>query len=105
MTQVFLSYRRDDAPDAAGRIHDRLIAKYSSDRIFMDVDTIPPGIDFRRVIDEAVGKCQVFLAVIGPGWLMAVDRAGQVRLQNPADFVRLEIEAALERDIPVIPVL
>jgi hypothetical protein len=105
MTQVFLSYRRDDSADAAGRIHDRLVSKYGTDRLFMDVDTIPLGVDFRRVIGEAVGRCQIFLVVIGPGWLLAADRAGRVRLENPADFVRLEIEAALERDIPVIPVL
>src|SRR5437016_3542158 len=105
MTQVFLSYRRDDSPDAAGRIHDRLVSKYGADRLFMDVDTIPPGLDFRKVIDEAVGRCQLFLTVIGPEWLTTIDRAGRLRLENPADFVRLEIEAALNRDIPVIPVL
>jgi hypothetical protein len=102
---VFLSYRRDDSADAAGRIHDRLVSKYGSDRLFMDVDNIPPGLDFREVIDKAVGKCHLFLAVIGPGWLTTTDRNGRVRLENPADFVRLEIEAALEREIPVIPVL
>jgi hypothetical protein len=105
MAQVFLSYRRDDSADAAGRIHDRLIAKYGADKLFMDVDNIPPGLDFRKVIDEAVGQCQLFLAVIGPGWLSSTDRAGKIRLGNAADFVRLEIEAALNRDIPVIPVL
>ena len=105
MAQVFLSYRRDDTPDAAGRIHDRLVIKYGSDGLFMDVDTIPPGLDFRKVIDEAVSKCQVFLSVIGPAWLGAVDRNGHPRLNNQADFVRLEIEAALSREIPVIPVL
>ena len=105
MSQVFLSYRRDDAADAADRIHDRLVAKYGADRLFMDVDNIPPGLDFRNVIDKAVGKCHVFLTVIGPGWLTTADRTGKLRLENPADFVRLEIEAALTRDIPVIPVL
>ena len=105
MSQVFLSYRRDDAADAADRIHDRLVAKYGADRLFMDVDNVPPGLDFRDVIDDAVGKCHVFLAVIGPGWLATADRTGRLRLDNPADFVRLEIEAALDRDIPVIPVL
>jgi hypothetical protein len=105
MAQIFLSYRRDDSADAAGRIHDRLVPKYGADNIFMDVDNIPPGLDFRKVIDEAVGKCQLFLAVIGQVWLTTTDRDGRVRLENPADFVRLEIEAALDRDIPVIPVL
>lgn len=105
MSQVFLSYRRDDSPDAAGRIHDRLVSQYGHERLFMDVDNIPPGLDFRVIIDEAVGRCQIFLAVIGPGWIAAADHAGRVRLENPADFVRLEIEAALNREIPVIPVL
>src|SRR5439155_19180395 len=99
MAQIFLSYRRDDSADAAGRIHDRLVAKYGSEGIFMDVDTIPPGVDFRVVIDEAVGRCHLFLVVIGPGWLDSLDRHGKIRLDNPADFVRLEIEAALKRGI------
>ena len=105
MAQVFLSYRRDDSADAAGRIHDRLVVKYGADQLFMDVDNIPPGLDYRDVIDQAVGQCQLFLAVIGPAWLTTADRTGRMRLENAADFVRLEIEAALERDIPVIPVL
>jgi hypothetical protein len=71
----------------------------------MDIDTVEPGVDFRRVIDQAVGSCDVFIAVIGRHWLDAVDAKGRRRLDNPTDFVHLKIEAALTRDIPVVPVL
>ena len=71
----------------------------------MDIDAIPLGVDFVAFITDAVAKCDVLLAVIGRGWLTAADEAGQCRLDNPADFVRLEIAAALERKIRVIPLL
>jgi formylglycine-generating enzyme required for sulfatase activity len=100
MSQVFISYRRDDSADVAGRIHDRLVQKYGTGAIVMDVDSIPLGVDFREFLGEAVGRCRVLLAVIGPQWLGIVNR----RRDDPLDFVRLEIEAALQRRIPVIPV-
>ncbi len=105
MTKIFISYRRDDSASAAGRIDDRLAQKYGRDSVFKDVDSIPLGVDFRTVIRGAVGRCQVLLAVIGRDWLRITDASGGRRLDDPADFVRLEIEAALQRDIPVIPVL
>jgi two-component system nitrogen regulation response regulator GlnG len=104
MSQVFISYRRDDSADVAGRIYDRLVQKYGPDGVFKDVDSIPLGIDFRDHLGDAVGRCQVFLAVIGPQWLRLADPSGGRRLDDPRDFVRLEIEAALRRSIPVIPV-
>jgi hypothetical protein len=71
----------------------------------MDVSGIEPGLDFRKVIDDNVRSCEVLLAVIGPGWVDAKDESGQRRLDNSADFVRLETSAALKRAIPVVPVI
>jgi hypothetical protein len=108
---IFLSYRREPNAIHAGRLHDSLIAGvdehpgFTEDQIFMDIDTIAPGDDFREVIADAVAKCDVFLAVIGKQWATIRDKQRGRRLDNPGDYVRLELEAALERDIPVIPVL
>jgi TIR domain len=108
---IFLSYRREGTSAHAGRLHDFLISGvddqlgFSDEQIFMDIDTIQPGDDFRKVVAEAVASCDVFLAVIGKHWTDVKDGHGRRRLDNPADYVRLEIEAALEREIPVIPVL
>ena len=105
MSRIFISYRRSDASPAAGRIYDYLERHFGGDSLFMDVDALQPGEDFRMRIREAVGQCQVLLAVISRGWLQAKDEAGCRRLDNPADWVRLEVEAALERQVTVIPVL
>lgn len=103
--QIFVSYRREDSRGAAGRIYDRLELHFGSDRIFMDVDTIQPGMDFVKAIEDAVGISDIFLVVIGPTWLTTTDSAGHRRLDNPEDFVRLEVGAALKRNVWVIPVL
>jgi hypothetical protein len=102
---IFVSYRRQDIQDFAGRLYDRLAERFGADQVFMDVDTIEPGADFVEAINRAVAACTVLLAVIGPKWLTATDEQGRRRLDNPDDFVRLEIEAALTRDVRVIPVL
>ena len=102
---VFISYRRQDAPDLAGRLYDRLEERFGEDRVFMDVDSIEPGLDFGAVISRAVGSCAVLLVVIGDKWLTATDPRGRRRLDNPDDYVRLELEAGLTRDVRVIPVL
>lgn len=103
--RVFISYRRDDSAGHAGRVHDRLTAEFGRDLLFMDVDAIPLGSNFSKILSEEVGKCDALLAVIGPTWLDVRDEAGQRRLDDPTDFVRVEIAAALQRDIPVIPIL
>jgi len=105
MSRIFISYRRDDSADASGRIYDRLEAKYGRDNIFKDVDAILLGVDFRRALTAEVDKCDVMLVVMGQQWLRITDQQGQRRLDNPGDFVRIEVEAALARDIPVTPVL
>jgi hypothetical protein len=103
--RVFISYRRVDAASAAGRLFDRLVDRFGAGRIFEDVDSLEPGDDFAEVITATVESCAVLLAVIGPHWLAAVGQDGRRRLDDPADFVRLEIETALARGVRVIPVL
>jgi TIR domain len=102
---IFVSYRRQDSGHLAGRLYDRLADRFGGGQVFMDVDTIEPGTDFAEEITRAVAACKVLLAVIGPGWLTATDEQDRRRLDNPGDFVRLEIEAALARGVRVIPVL
>jgi hypothetical protein len=102
---IFISYRRSDSADVAGRIYDRLVGKFGKDLIFKDVDSIPLGFDFKEYLSKQVGECNVLLAIIGDRWLEAQDESGRRRLDDPTDFVRIEIESALERGIPVIPLL
>jgi TIR domain len=105
MSGIFISYRRDDSEGQAGRLFEGLKARFGQDRVFIDVAGIEPGRDFRRIIDEHVSSCDVLLALIGKNWLHAADKDRRRRLDSPEDFVRLEIAAALRRDISVIPVL
>jgi TIR domain len=105
LAKIFLCYRRDDAGAYAGRIQDQLVQDLGSDTLFMDVDAIPLGVNFVRVLHDEVAKCDVLLAVIGRNWLDARDEHGNRRLENSNDFVRIEIEAALQRNIPVVPIL
>ena len=100
-----MSYRRSDTAGYAGRISDRLRKEFGDARLFRDIDTIKPGANFVGSIEEAVSSCSVFIALIGTGWLSASNSDGQPRLQDPSDYVRLEIAAALKRKIPIIPVL
>jgi Tol biopolymer transport system component len=102
---IFISYRRSDNPDATGRIYDRLIGEFGKSRVFKDVDSIPLGQDFRGHLNQVVGGCAAVLAIIGPHWADVRNGAGQRRLEDAEDFVRVELEAALSRDIPVVPVL
>ena len=99
---IFVSYRRDDSSGHAGRLADKLVEHFGRDRIFMDIDTIEPGEDFVTVIENAVGSCEILIAVIGQKWLSG---SGSGQLDNPNNFVRLEISTALRRNIRVIPVL
>jgi hypothetical protein len=105
MARLFISYRREDSGGWAGRVFDHLSQRFDRDQLFMDIDTIEPGLDFVEAIRQAVESCDVLIAFIGRHWLTATDPAGQRRLENPEDFVRLEIATALARNIRVIPVL
>jgi hypothetical protein len=99
MTKITVSYRRNDSDAITGRIFDRLVAHYGADAVFRDIDSIPPGVDYRKYIDGALESTDILLAIVGPQW------AGNVRLQQATDLVRIEVEAALRKDIPVVPVL
>ena len=105
MRAIFISYRRDDAEGEAGRLFDDLVGVFGEKSVFMEVAAIEVGRDFRKAIDESVATCGVLLALIGKDWIDAKNEAGQRRLDNPSDFVRLETASALKRDIPVVPVL
>ncbi|HKS43251.1 MAG TPA: TIR domain-containing protein [Blastocatellia bacterium] len=105
-TNVFISYRREDSAGHAGRLFDRISNHFGNRiKIFMDIDSIAPGEDFISVIEGAVGSCEVLIAVLGRDWLDITDEAGKRRLDNPNDFVRVEIATALDRNVRVIPVL
>jgi hypothetical protein len=102
---IFISYRRSDSADIVGRVYDRLVQEFGRDTIFKDVDSIPLGIDFKGYLDRTVSECNVLLAIIGDHWLDAIDADGKKRLEDRNDFVRIEIESALEQGIAVIPLL
>ena len=97
MGGIFISYRREDSELYAGRLRDTLSHHFGAEQVFRDIDTIDPGELFPRVIEQAVGSCDALLAVIGPTWLAVRDEAARRRLDNPNDYVRLEIAAALGR--------
>jgi hypothetical protein len=105
MARIFISYRREDSGASAGRLDDRLREHFGRDNVFMDIDTIEPGLDFTEVIERTVASCDILIALIGRQWLTSTDAAGQRRLDDPEDFVRREVATALRRDIRVIPVL
>jgi hypothetical protein len=105
MSRIFLSYRRDDSGGYAGGLSRDLRKRFGSDLIFTDIDTIEAGVDFVEAIENAVQSCDVLLVLIGRQWLIAVDEKGRRRLDDPNDYVRLEISAALKRNIRVIPLL
>jgi sulfatase modifying factor 1 len=103
--KIFISYRRDDSAYAAGRLYDRLRVRFGEDNLFMDVEGLDPGVDFVETLESAVSSCDLLIVLIGQQWLHVKDAEGRFRLDNPEDFVRLEIAAALDREIRVIPIL
>jgi len=100
-----MSYRREDTAMAAGWLYDRLRERFGASQIFKDVDTIRPGEDFVEKLNYAVGSCDVLLALIGDRWLTVAGADGKRRIDDPGDFVRLEVEAALVRKVLVVPIL
>lgn len=105
MPDIFLSYRRKDSASATGRLADRLEEHFGPARVFHDHESILGGEDFAEAIRRAINVSTVVLAVIGPDWLDARDAAGKRRLEDPGDYVRLEIEAAFAAGVEVVPVL
>jgi WD40 repeat protein len=103
--RIFISYRREETAYPAGWLYERLVEHFGQGQVFKDVDSIELGDDFVEVITAAVAGCDVLLALIGDRWLTITGKDGRRRLEDPGDFVRLEIEAALTRNIRVIPVL
>lgn len=102
--RIFLSYRREDTSGHAGRLYDVLAERFGEENVFMDVDTIEVGADFAEAITRAVTSCDALIALIGRDWATAADDTGRRRIDDPDDFVRLELETALERDVAVLPV-
>jgi len=105
MAQIFISYRRHDSAYLAATLSDKLQQHFGPNSVFFDVDNIPLGVDFREYIGNAVGQCDVLLVIIGDQWMGPVDSQGKRRIDDPSDYVLIEIESALKRNIPVIPVL
>ena len=103
--RIFISYRRDETAYPAGWLYDRLTAHFGHGQVFKDIDSIQLGDDFVEVITRVVGSCDVLLALIGGEWLTMTGAHGRRRIDDPDDFVRLEIEAALPRRERVMPVL
>ncbi|MCA0457003.1 MAG: toll/interleukin-1 receptor domain-containing protein [Chloroflexi bacterium] len=101
MTRIFISYRRDDTKAIAGRLYDRLESAIGADNLFLDVDHIPPGVDFRAFLQNAIAEADVVLIIIGPKWSEILKQ----RIKDPNDFVRIELESALEQRKITIPVL
>lgn len=105
MSGIFLSYRREDASGWAGRLYEHLVQDWGREQVFIDIDTIAPGEDFREAIERTMQMCDVVLVVIGPTWLDARDEAGNRRLDDERDTHRAEVRAALTADVRVVPVL
>lgn len=103
-SRIFLCYRRDDSSGHTGRIYDELSHHFAPGQVFMDIDSIDPGLDFTEVVDRALASSAVVVVVIGRGWLTAADERGR-RLDDPGDHVRRELATALARGRRVIPVL
>jgi hypothetical protein len=101
---IILSYRREDSAGVTGRIFDRLSQEFGTDRVFMDIDSMPAGVDFHDHLQMILADCGALLVVIGKGWRS--QRKGRpARIMDPDDWVRIEVETALERGIPVVPLL
>lgn len=103
MSRIFISYRRSDSAYVSDAIYKALVEHFGREHVFKDVDNIPPGVNFKKHLTEKVTECEVLVVVMGSQWLEASDERGR-RLEHPTDFVRIELEAALERQVPVIPV-
>jgi hypothetical protein len=105
-SKVFISYRRDDSKYPARMIYGALRQVVPREHVFMDIDSIPLGANFRQMLTSWVKECDILLAVVGPGWIDVTDpKTNRRRLDNPSDYVRIEIGEAFSRGIPVVPVL
>ncbi|MGE5375230.1 MAG: toll/interleukin-1 receptor domain-containing protein [Bacteroidota bacterium] len=103
--RIFISYRRSDSAGYAGRLYDYLKNYFGDERIFFDVDTIRPGVNFELKIAAELDRSDAMLVMIGNQWLDSRDPQGNRRLEEAHDYVRYEIETALGKNIEIIPVL
>jgi TIR domain len=103
--KIFISYRRNDSVGIVGRIYDRLVAFFGKEFVYKDVDDIPPGDDFRKNLINSLQDSDVLLVIIGKNWLKIINDNGDRRLNDPHDYVRIEIETAIENDLRIIPIL
>jgi hypothetical protein len=104
MPKIAISYRRSDSSAIAGRIFDRLVAHYGRESVFMDIEDIPFGVDFRKHIQATLQSADILLVLVGPQWIGS-ERTGSIRIRETADPVRVEVEIALNRGMPVLPIL
>jgi hypothetical protein len=104
-SKVFLSYRREDSAGHTGRLYDHVVQALGRERVFFDIDSLEPGADFVRAIDEVLTQCAAVVVVIGPRWTEIRDAHGNQRLTDAFDLHRMEIERALLSGVRVIPVL
>lgn len=102
---MFLSYRRNEMPEAWGYIYDALVARFGRARVVRDLDSFPLGVDVRAHIADAMSRCAILIVIIGPDWVTGASRGKKRPLLNPNDYVRLEIELAFARGLRVVPVL
>src|SRR5262245_36607597 len=102
MPTIVISYRRADAARTAGRMFDKLVSHFGDGHVFMDIDSIPAGTNFRRYLREILSRSDIVLAVMGPRWM---GEGGRRRIAEDTDLVRFEVQTALEQNIPLIPVL
>ncbi len=105
MPTIFLCYRRSETEGVAGRLYDRLVARFGKDQVFRDIDRIPGGADFIAASEQALESAEAFVPLIGANWLSLTDDRGLPRLAQPDDRVRVEIRLALEAQVPIFPVL
>jgi pterin-4a-carbinolamine dehydratase len=102
---IFVSYRREDSSDAAGRLKETIRHRFGEDFVFMDTSAIGPGDKWAARLQAALEASRVVLAVIGPGWLRASDDWGSRRIDEPDDWVRKELDFALANDKVIVPVM
>ena len=105
MSSIFICYRRGSSSGWAGRLSQALRSAFGDTSVFMDIEALAPGADFVIALENALRSCDCFLSLIGPDWVSITDEAGRRRLDDPHDFVRLELSTALQRNVDVIPVL
>ena len=105
MSKIFISYRRNDTKYVAKKIFKDLAYFFGEHNLFLDVDSIPPGVDFQTFIEKSVKECNILLAIIGSNWISSSEKEFKNKLFNPNDFVRIELEIAIQEKIPIIPIL